>query len=82
MLNLSSLLEKFKHLKNPKVERERLVSLLSTCVGFEIPFNSVDVRQDIVYINVSGYVKTEVFMRKESILELLTKEGFKISDIK
>jgi len=80
--SLSSLLEKFRHLKNPREERERLVGLINKCLGFEIPFESVDIKKDILHINVSGYIKTEIFMKKEAILDILKKEGFKIDDIR
>ncbi len=82
MLNLSSLLEKFKHLKDPKEEREKIVSIISKCLGFEIESNLVDLKKGILYLNVSGYIKTEVFMKKEFILNDLNKEGFKVSDIR
>jgi hypothetical protein len=82
MLNLSSLLEKFRHLKNPREEREKLVATLVECAGFEIPFESVSLKGDILYINVSGYMKTEIFMKKESILKTLKVKGFKVEDIR
>ncbi|MDB5203997.1 MAG: hypothetical protein JWP09_25 [Candidatus Taylorbacteria bacterium] len=80
--SLSSLLEKFRHLKNPREERERLVATLTECSGFEIPFETVDLKIDILYINVSGYMKTEIFMRKEMILTTLKEKGFKVGDIR
>ncbi|MES2409519.1 MAG: hypothetical protein V4509_04460 [Patescibacteria group bacterium] len=80
--SLSSLLEKFRRLKNPREERERLVGLLTEFAGFEIPFETVDLKNNILFINVSGYLKTEIFMRKESILQKLKDGGFKIEDIR
>jgi hypothetical protein len=82
MLNLSSLLEKFKHLKDPKEEREKIAVLLSKCLGFNIESNLLDIKKDILYLNVSGYVKTEVFMKKDLVLEALKKEGFRVEDIR
>ncbi len=80
--SLSSLLEKFRHLKNPREEREKLVTTLIECLGFEIPFDSVSLKSDILYINVSGYMKTEIFMKKEFLLETLKAKGFKVGDIR
>jgi hypothetical protein len=80
--SLSSLLEKFKNLKNPREERERLISILSKELGFDLAFSDVDVKNDVLYLNVSGYVKTEMFMKKEHILNVLKIEKFKISDIR
>lgn len=80
--SLSSLLEKFRHLKNPREERESLVAALTESVGFEIPFDSVDLKNDILYLNISPYIKTEVFIKKEIILTTLKEKGFKVSDIR
>ena len=80
--SLSSLLEKFRHLKNPREERERLVATLVECAGFEIPFDAVSLKNDILYIDVSGYMKTEIFIKKELILETLKTKGFKVGDIR
>jgi hypothetical protein len=80
--SLSSLLEKFKHLKNPREERERLIMVLSKELGFDLAFSDVDVKNDILYLNVSGYAKTEIFMKKENLLNVLNQEKFKISDIR
>ncbi len=82
MYNLSSLLEKFKHLKNPKEERERLVATLRESVGFEIPFDAVDLRKGVIYLSVSPYIKTEVFIKKEHVLSVLKSKGFEIEDIR
>lgn len=82
MLNLSSLLEKFKHLKDPKEEREKIATIISKCLGFEVEANLIDLKNGILYLNVSSYVKTEIFMKKELILESLKKGGFRIEDVR
>lgn len=82
MLNLSSLLEKFKHLKDPKEERNKIATIVSECLGFSVENNLIDLKNRILFLNVSGYIKTEVFMKKDLILESLKKEGFKVEDIR
>lgn len=83
MQNLSSLLERFKGFKNPKEERTRLAEVVSKCVGFDIFHDSINLQKDILYLKVEGYLKTEVHIKKEMILETIKKEGFsKILDIR
>ncbi len=82
MYNLSSLLEKFKHLKNPREEKERLVSTLSLVVGFEVDYGAVEVRNTIIYLNTTPYIKTECFIKKDQILNELKVKGFNITDIR
>jgi hypothetical protein len=82
MLNLSSLLEKFKHLKNPREEKEKITSIISECLGFDIEIDSLELKNNIIYLNVSGLIKTELYMKKEQILSNLNKNGFKIVDLR
>lgn len=83
MKNLSSLLLKFKNLKDPKEELATLARLISEIVGKEITQTQIVLKDDVVYLQVSPYIKTEIYMKKESILEFLCKNNFqKVKDLR
>lgn len=80
--NLSSLLERFKHIKNPKEERGRLAELLSKEVGFDFKESDLEIKKQALVLKVDGYLKTEVFMNRDLILNKIKEAGFDIFEIK
>lgn len=83
MINpLSALLEKFKNLKDPKEERVRIAGIISRELGFEISEDQISLKNGVLSINADNYLKSEIFMQKEGLLEALKNENFSISEIR
>ena len=81
--NFASLFERFKHIKNPKDERRRIAEVVSKELGLNIEEDKVLVKQNTLSIICDNYVKTEIFMKKEILLDSLDKAGLKhIKEIK
>lgn len=80
--NLSSLLEKFKNIKNPKEDRINIAKIICDSSGIKINESQISVTKNILSIKTNNYIKTEIFLKKEKILEELTKNKFYIKDIR
>ncbi len=83
MINhLAYLLEKFKNLRNPKEERVKIASVITEKLGFEISEDQVSLKRGTLLINADNYLKSEIFMQKDTLLEALKKEGLQVFEIK
>ena len=71
MYNISNFLARFKHLKNPKIEREEIAKVLGECLGFEVSSNSISLKNNIIQFGGKSLLKTEIFLKKEAILKTL-----------
>lgn len=76
MRMLSSFLEKFKNLKNPKEDREKIATIISKKLGVTVIEDMIRLKKDTLSISADNYIKTEIFLKKEPLLEALQKEGF------
>jgi hypothetical protein len=75
-LSLQSLLEKYKHLKNPKDEKIKIAKIVSYILGIEITNDQVEIKKDILNLKIDNYLKTEIFMKKDKILNTLKENKF------
>ncbi len=82
MKTFSSFFEKFKHLKNPKEERERIAVIVSKELGIEFTGDQISLSKSIISIKTDSYTKTEIFIKKDKILESLKANNFRITDIR
>lgn len=83
MINhLASLLERFKSIKDPKEERQKIAEIISKELGFEVTEDKISLKKAILSITAHNYLKAEIFMRKVDLLEALKKEGLLISEIR
>lgn len=83
MINhLASLLEKFKNLKDPKEERQKIAGILTRELGFQVTEDQVSLKRGVLTLSVDNYLKAEIFMRKEQLLEALKKENVVVVEIR
>lgn len=83
MINhLALLLERFKNIKDPKEERQRIALIISKELGFEVTEDKVMLKKGILSISADNYLKAEIFIRKDALLGALKKEGFLITEIR
>lgn len=61
-------LEKFKNFGfKDQILKETLIGVIKELVGFEIPKKDIDINEGVVRINVSGALKSEIFIHKNTI---------------
>ena len=79
MINhLALLLERFKNIRDPKEERQRIALIISRELGFEVAEDKVVLKKGILSISADNYLKAEIFMRKEALLEALKTEKISV----
>jgi len=82
MKNIGDFLAKFKKLAaNSAHERETIARAIKNATSFDIPEDSFKKSGSVLYINIHPTIKSEIFLRKETILAALKKEGISISNI-
>ncbi len=74
MQNLSNFLNKFRKLKNPIEERVLIAKIVSDILGVSVSDEFVLVKNSTLYIKQVGKIKSEIFMKKNLILEELKKQ--------
>lgn len=72
MQQISLLLDKYKKFGfKDQIVKETLISLLKEKFGIELKREDMDLKDGNVNIKVSGPLKSEIFLKKESIREEL-----------
>ena len=74
MFNISSYLEKFKKLKDPKRDIQEISFIFSSILGFDISDSDIKLQNNIVFFIGDSSLKTEIFIRKEDILDVLKEK--------
>lgn len=80
MKNLSSLLEKFKNIRDPKKEREELAKIISEVLNFEILESNLSINNNDIKFKINPTIKSQIFLCKEKIKERLKKELPRLSN--
>ena len=80
-INIKSLLAKYKNLKDPKEEKAKIAKIISEILGKEILGSQITITKNVLKIKTNNYLKTEIFMKKEKILEELKKNNFHTKEI-
>ena len=70
MFNISSYLEKFKHLE-PQGDSVKNVaqSVIFELIGVKIEKKEMNVKEGVLFLSIPSVVKNEVYMNKRAILE-------------
>ena len=74
MQQISLLLDKYKRFGfKDQIIKETLISLIKEKFGAELSRGDIDIKEGNLNIKVSGPLKSEIFLNKESIREELNK---------
>ena len=76
---LSSFLERFKNIKDPKQDRIDIAHIISNVVGEEIDESLVNEKNGVIFLKISQILKSQIFINKEKILEILNTEKPKLN---
>ncbi len=74
MKNLSSLLERFKNIRDPKKDREELARIMSSVLNFDILESNILLTKSEIKVKVNPTVRSQIFVNKEKIKEEIKKE--------
>lgn len=72
MQNINSFLEKFKKLLRYNKEiKETIKGVIKEKIGVELDDKDIKIQNKVLYIKTTPYVKNEIFIKKDIILEKL-----------
>ncbi len=74
MFNLSSFLEKFKHLKDPKENKEKIVAIINQETKLTLTSSQILFDRGIVRIQALPLQNQIVFMKKELLIKIIQDE--------
>lgn len=70
MRSIDSFLDKFKRLlKYTKEEKRVIIRVIREAVGVEIDEPDIKIRNKVIYIKTTPQAKSEIFIRKQKLLE-------------
>lgn len=83
MKNISSFLDKFKHLLQNDSDLKKAISLvINQKIKIEIEEKNIEIKNNLIYLKEDAYVKNEIFYKKEEILtEIKNLTGKNIKNI-
>ncbi|PIR58084.1 MAG: hypothetical protein COU71_00605 [Parcubacteria group bacterium CG10_big_fil_rev_8_21_14_0_10_38_31] len=82
---LSPFLEKFKNLKVPKEALiDDLIEIILNTTGIKLEKENISVNKPTIFIKANSMIKSEIFFKKQQILEELEKQFYSksITDIR
>ena len=84
MNNISSFLERFKHILSSSVAvKQTIVEILFEQCGVQVPLKDIKISGHTLYIQSKPALKSAVFLKKKQILSLLKQQtGSSIVDIR
>ena len=84
MFNIEKFLEKFsKNIKNTEIYKKQILEIIKNQIEVNIPEESIEIKNNIVYIKLSPAYKNKIFIYKKQILEDISSSlSIKIVDIK
>lgn len=68
MFNLSTFLERFKDLKDPKEDKGLISQVIFEETGVTLSNENISLSRGVIKLNVGSVVKSAIFMKKEPIL--------------
>ena len=83
MFNISQFLEKFKRFETSEIgTRETIAQALKEIVGINVPLESITYKNAVITLSVEGMVRSELYIKKQKILEMLQKSMVHLKDIR
>lgn len=74
MDNINAFLAKFKNLKDPKVDKEKIHNLLREEFSIEIEINCIETKGEVLrFRKINGATRNFIALNKESILEKVSR---------
>ncbi len=72
-LSLKGLLEKFSRIIGDTTDfKLKIQEIIKESTYIEIPISSIQIKNESIYLKVSGNIKNEIYIHQKQILEKLT----------
>lgn len=81
MFNISLYLEKFKDIQDPSVIKGTIKAIIEQETGTPLEGSSLSFEKNIITLRADAYMRAEIFMKREIILEKLKEKGIIISQL-
>ena len=73
MIELKDLLSRFQHLVNSgEIRKESIRSILSEVLNIQIESDKINIKNNIIYLDIEPIYKNEILIKKEKIFEKLS----------
>ncbi len=84
MFNISSFLDKFsKNIVSDEIRKKSICEIFLKHTGIDFPVESLEIKDYILFLDVSPTLKNKIFTSKKAILnDIALLRGVKIVDIK
>ncbi|HZS43228.1 MAG TPA: hypothetical protein VFA52_03370 [Candidatus Paceibacterota bacterium] len=79
MKSISDFLSKFRNLERPDAKKEQISQIIQQETGATLSKEQVIIQGNSLFIKLGGVAKTEILLKRQTILERISKE---ISGIK
>lgn len=73
MFNLSSYLEKFKHLRDPKEDKNSISDIIFEVAHVKVPTKDIVIQKNTIFIKGNTLSKSRIFLAKEAILAKMSE---------
>lgn len=83
MKGISGFFDKFKNVALKELKkREVIISTIASATGHTLDMKDISIKNEIILIQGSQALKSEIFLKKKKILERISSEGLSFVDIK
>ncbi len=74
MFNISNFLEKIKgNLNSTELQKRRILEIIENNTGIKIIPENLEIKNYIIYVNISPAIKNKIFIEKNKILGEISK---------
>jgi len=83
MQEISKFFDRFRNIALQEMhKRENISSTLSESLKIKLNPEDFEYKNNVITVKGSGTLKSEIFLKKKNIIDILAKKGFKVVDIK
>ena len=83
MQEISKFFDRIKNVALKEIhKREAITSIICKAIKVKIDPKDIEIRNSVITVKGSQVIKSEIYMKKKQIIDLLSKSGYKIVDIK
>ena len=83
MQEISKFFDKFRNVALKEInKRDTITSIIADTLKIKIDPKFIDIKNSVITVKGSQALKSEIYLKKKQIIDLLMKKGHKIVDIK
>ncbi len=83
MKEVSGFFDKFNNLALKELnKRDRISSIIQKVIKHKLDYGDMDIKDGVITVKGNQLIKSEIYMKKNMIINQLAKDGIKIKDIR